>query len=389
MLKGLDLENQTIEEKINTNGKNTQINNLGKENILAAINQAQTKEIKPKIADNFDLTNEKNSSSDEWKEEKSNSKDMLKKKRNRTSDRPSRPKPKVILKKVEESNDDEKFNYNINSHNNFMAFDNRFEKEALAQLIKVEGFNKVFRLISKPFFNRKNPLERKIDEIVCNIGLLRTSLILLQIKFDLYDNSGNSNISHSFNTPNLNNGYSNNNLYNSYSNSFPTQLGQSTPVPLSLSSPKMKNNYSSNDIDGDISLDEKEDGDRLNESRYQKFQGQKEILKDGYELGEHLHKEPDGKIYKYLKHHLRVTKGFVFNCADRKCKSKGLYDTETMNFKIIIKHTIPHDEHNYIVNKDKFNQYKTIFDDFIKRECNEAQVFKNDVGNKLVKWYNN
>ena len=30
-----------------------------------------------------------------------------------------------------------------------------------------------------------------------------------------------------------------------------------------------------------------------------------------------------------------------------------------------------------------------IFDDFMKRNCHEAQVFKNDMGDKLVKWYDN
>lgn len=389
MNKGTEEENPTVEEKISTNENDTQINNLAKETLLAAINQSQSKENKVKI-DNYDLTNEKDSSSDEWKEEKSDSKDALRKKKIKPPERRSRPKNKVILKKVEDINDDNKEMYSSNFRNNNNIYannNNKFEKEALLQLVKIEGFNKVFRVLSKPYFDRKIPLEKKIDEIVCNIGLLRTSLILMQIKFDYYDNSQNTVAN--YNHANYN-GY-NSNLLNTYSNH---QSIPYSPPTASLSLPNFKtnNSYNSNEIedkDIDIILDGKEERERSNESKYKKFQGQKEIEKDGYELGEHLHKESDGKIYKYLKHHLRVTKGFVFNCADRKCRSKGLYDTESMNFKIIHKHTIPYEQHNYILNKDKFNQYKTIFDDFIKRDCNEAQVFKNDVGNKLVKWYNN
>ena len=41
------------------------------------------------------------------------------------------------------------------------------------------------------------------------------------------------------------------------------------------------------------------------------------------------------------------------------------------------------------MNKNKFEQYKTVFNDFEKRNCSEAQIFKNESGDKLVKWYNN
>ena len=333
------------EEKTNTNENGNPLNNLPNSNLSSAKIQPNFKENKLKIKENYDLTLENSSSSDEWKEEKSQNKDVLKKKRLRPNERHSKSKSKVKYTKIEEYNEEEKereitpMNYsnNFNNINN----DNKFEKEALFQLVNIEGFNKIFGLLSKPYFNRKNPLERKIDEIICNIGLLRTSLILMQIKFDSYDASQNI-------IPNFS--------------------------PLK---------------EVDIVLDENEDREKSVDNKNKKLKNQKEMDKDGYELGEHLHKESGGKIYKYLKHHMRVTKGFVFNCADRKCKSKGLYDIETMNFKIILKHTIPYEQHNYIMNKSKFNQYKTIFFFFNKRNCTEAQVFKNEAGNKLVKWYSN
>ena len=277
------------------------------------------------------------------------------------------------------------YSNNFNNINN----DNKFEKEALFQLVNIEGFNKIFGLLSKPYFNRKNPLERKIDEIICNIGLLRTSLILMQIKFDSYDAS--QNIIPNFSPLNFN-GY-NFNSVNSYTGSQAPLSYPPPMVPLSVPNSKMNvqnlSETEDKDKEVDIVLDENEDREKSVDNKNKKLKNQKEMDKDGYELGEHLHKESGGKIYKYLKHHMRVTKGFVFNCADRKCKSKGLYDIETMNFKIILKHTIPYEQHNYIMNKSKFNQYKTIFEDFNKRNCTEAQVFKNEAGNKLVKWYSN
>ena len=381
------------EEKTNTNENGNPLNNLPNSNLSSAMIQPKFKENKLKIKENYDLTLENNSSSDEWKEEKSQNKDVLKKKRLRPNERHSKSKSKVKYTKIEEYNEEEKereitpMNYsnNFNNINN----DNKFEKEALFQLVNIEGFNKIFGLLSKPYFNRKNPLERKIDEIICNIGLLRTSLILMQIKFDSYDAS--QNIIPNFSPLNFN-GY-NFNSVNSYTGSQAPLSYPPPMVPLSVPNSKMNvqnlSETEDKDKEVDIVLDENEDREKSVDNKNKKLKNQKEMDKDGYELGEHLHKESGGKIYKYLKHHMRVTKGFVFNCADRKCKSKGLYDIETMNFKIILKHTIPYEQHNYIMNKSKFNQYKTIFEDFNKRNCTEAQVFKNEAGNKLVKWYSN
>ena len=113
------------------------------------------------------------------------------------------------------------------------------------------------------------------------------------------------------------------------------------------------------------------------------------INNEEYELGEHFHKEKNGKIYRYNKHHFRVKNKISFNCADLKCKSRGLYFINSMKFRVMTSHSLPYEEHNYIKNKEKFNRHKEIFDDFKKRNCHEAQVFKNDIGDKLVKWYDN
>ena len=210
-------------------------------------------------------------------------------------------------------------NSNINTNNNHEK-----EREELLNLVSVEGFNTIFNLITKQHFDLNNPVEKKLDEIILNLGLLTTSLILFQIKFTFF---------------------------------------HSTPI----SNPNFQND-----------IEKKKREMQMND-----------LENKGYILIDHLHKDKNGNIYKYLKHHLRMKKVYVYYCYDKKCKSRALYDGKNMNFKIIYEHTISYEEHNYISNKNKFDFLKGIFDDFSKRNCNEAQVFKNEEGDNLVKWYNN
>ena len=202
------------------------------------------------------------------------------------------------------------------------------ERDALLKLVKLEGFNKIFTLITKAKFDSKNSIEKKLEEIIFNIGLLRTSLILLQFKFTLIQNSSNDNT--------------------------PQTLNTKKQIELSNRESQIK-----------------------------------DLEKKGFDLSHHLHKDKDGKIYKYVKNHLRARNIYVFNCGDRKCKSKGLYFLKNMEFKIVLEHSIPHEEHSYIKSPIALDQYKPIFDDFKERDCKEAQIFKNRDGDKLVKWYNN
>ena len=201
------------------------------------------------------------------------------------------------------------------------------EKQELINLVNEEGFNKVFNLMTNTYFDRRNYIERKLDDIICNIGLLRTSLFMFQIKYAIPE----------------------------------MQNGLSIPPPNPNPAKEIIKTSQENQI----------------------------INNEEYELGEHFHKDKDGNIYKYNKHHFRVKNKISFNCADLKCKSRGLYFVNNMKFRIVISHSIPYEEHCYIKNKEKFNRHKAIFDDFKKKNCHEAQVFKNDIGDKLVKWYDN
>ena len=300
-----------------------------------------------KVIDYFDLTQDEISSSEEMNKDNNL---LLGQKRNRTNENNNINKTKKKNNKVISDSDNEEssmsFGYNnanisnanINYINNYTnkisnanannTISNKYEKEGLLKLVKMEGFNKIFNLLTNSRFDLKNPVEKKLDQIISQIGLLRTTVILLDIKF---------------NHPSL---------------------------PSPTHPPINRRSKSVSEINKRI------------EER-QKFED------EGYQLGEHLHKEKDGKIYKFKRHHCRVKGGCVFYCVDRKCKARGLYNNYNMNFKMINKHSIPHEEHNYIKNKDIYENYQTIFDDFMKKDCQEAQVFKNEAGDKLVKWYNN
>ena len=268
----------------------------------------------------IDITQDDNSVINEKEEKKEiNAYNVsLGKKRKRKKEKYNRNiqknKKKKIIKDNDNNNEDKsdksllsnKNNIILNNNNN----DNKIEKEKLLNLVKEEGFNTIFSLISNSNFDQNNPIEKELEEIINRIGLLRVTLFLIQIKF------------------------------------------------------------SSSSEENKI------------------LKKRKEIENDIKNLGEHLHKEKDGKIYRYFKHYIRL-RGYVFHCFDRSCKSTGLYNLENMNFKILTPHTIPYDQHIYISNKEKYEQYKDILEDFKKRDCTEAQVFKNANGDKLVKWYNN
>ena len=58
-----------------------------------------------------------------------------------------------------------------------------------------------------------------------------------------------------------------------------------------------------------------------------------------------------------------------------------------MKFETVRSHNIKYEEHCYFKNRNRFDKYKLIIDEFEKRECHEAQIFKKENGTKLVKWY--
>ena len=291
------------------------------------------------------------------------------------------------------------------------------EKERLHNLVKKEGFLKIFNYLTTIPLNRKNPLEKEIDDIITDIGLLRTSLILFQIKFEESDtniNKNNINSNNNINNNNINITSNTNTNININNNISPT-INKNKNKEKSQIINKKKNEEDIqiviDGVDDESSSKEKQiknptslklnrnqiinNKENTNNSSPKSKSVKKDVIKnkdkEELELGVHLQKDKNGKIYKYTKHHYRANRGndiYVYYCADTRCKTKGCYYVKSMKFECNKKHQLEHDEHCYIKNKDRFDKYRPIIDEFEKRDCHEAQIFKKDNGSQLVKWYN-
>jgi len=255
--------------------------------------------------------------------------------------------------KIKKNNDDE----NSNLYPNVITLKRQKEylgeKEILLQLVKKEGFMKVFNCLTIYPLNRKNQLEKNIDDIIMNIGLLRTSLILFKIKFQ-------------------------------------------SETPKNESSNTNSSNAELEDEDIEIVIDGEDKNITKRKRNVSQTKKNRSIApKIGYlksnsdnDLCIHLHKDNNGKIYKYNKNYIRDGNNKVaYYCADRRCNGKANYDSETMKFEIFKDHDITHEEHNYIRNKDRADKYKEIIKEFEQRDCHEAQVFKTENGSHVAKWY--
>ena len=87
------------------------------------------------------------------------------------------------------------FDYNFNKMA-YINFFNSKEQRTLVKLVEKEGFLKVYNSVGKTTFNRNIPLERNMDDVLCNLGLLKTSLILFQIYFQksFFSKNQNNNV---------------------------------------------------------------------------------------------------------------------------------------------------------------------------------------------------
>ena len=296
--------------------------------IMNIINDSKDQYQEDQASEYIDLTREDDSSEDEKDISSNNTFLGNKTQREKENNNKNTIQKTLTFNNSNNSNVIEELNLPSNNNTYFpggrnnINSNNEKEREELLNLVKVEGFNKIFNLITKLHFDQRNPVEKKLEEIIFNIGLLQTSLILLQIKFTI--------------SPGI--------------------------VPIPFTPAEIEKKKRESDL--------------------------QDLENKGYILGEHLHKDKNGKIFKYLKHHLRVKNIFVYYCGDKSCKSRGLYNIKNMNFKVVIAHSFPHEKHNYIMIKYKYEQYQTVFNDFKQRNCSEAQIFKNEQGDKLVKWYN-
>ena len=276
------------------------------------------------------------------------------------------------------------------------------EKDMLLKLVEEEGFKKVFNCITIVPLDRNNPLEKKIDDIINNIGLLRTSIILSQIKFEIIDmndkkaHNNNRDIipknesKVKYNTVmKLENPSHNKELI--FKNINEKNIEEKKEMKKKIR-PHSLNRIKSENVANNEKNNEKNNTNNISPNSLSVGKSSNRLGLKELELGVHFQKDKNGKIYKYTKHHYRENKGnkiFVFYCADPKCKSQGCYYLESMKFELIKEHQLNYEEHSYIKNRDRFEKYKNIIEEFERRECHEAQIFKKDNYSHLVKWYDN
>ena len=315
--------------------------------------------------------------------------------------------PKII-NLVDENNNDEKRRKNIE------------EKKILTNLVKKEGFIKILEYLSYIPLNRKNPIERELDDIILNLGLIRTTILLFQIQLEqcnAYNKTNNNkNINSEKSIPINNNMNISKNNHIKKNDSTTNSENDENIVKIHITddeveeekNPKIKKcddnekrirsapkSYNNKDIkisnNKDINNIPKK---KNNTSNSRMVSIKKEALNKELEINVHLQKDKDGKIFKYSKHHLCSNKGnafYVFYCSDSRCRAKACYYVKSMKFENITNHKLPHSEHCYIrnMNRNMNNEgkYNPIVEEFTKRNYHEAQIFLKSDGAQLVKWY--
>ena len=262
------------------------------------------------------------------------------------------------------------------------------EREKLYEIVKKEGFFNVLSCLNNTSFNRKNPLEKEVDDIIGSIGLLRTSLILFEIKFseDKFNNIGNK--------PEEKENNHTGRIRSNRSGKVPIK-DKNLEVVIDgneeeATSPKHKSIKKSESTKNMKAKNAKENKNKIDSVSPKENSGNVNDDVVNAEVGAHLQKDKEGKIYKFSKHHLRLNKGkniYVFYCADPKCKAKSCYHENSMMFENIRGHGLKYNEHCYIKNKDRSDKYRPIIEEFEQRDCHEAQIFKKKNGNQIVKWY--
>ena len=317
---------------------------------------------------------------------------------------------KNIINLMDENNNDDKRRNNI------------VEKKILTNLVKKEGLLKIYDLLSISPLNRKNPLERELDDIILNLGLLRTTILLFKIQLEqsITNNNSTSNnkdiniekfiptINNIMNSSKNNNTKKNvpiansnkdENMVNILITDDEVEEGKKPKIKICYDNEKRIRSAPKPNNSKDIKISNNKDIKSIQKKKdnlpcTKMISIKKEELNKELEISIHFQKDKDGKIFKYCKSHLCSNKGdpfYTFYCADRKCGAKAYYYIKSMKFENITNHKLPHSEHCYIRNMNRNmnieGKYNPIIEEFIKRNYHEAQVFLKNNGAQLVKWY--
>ena len=292
-------------------------------------------------------------------------------------------------------------------------FDPPREKQILSKLVEKKGFLFIFNLLTKANLSRQDPLEKYIDELIGGIGLLKISLYLFQIYFEMQLSEKNkkddysdiliesdgmnkiqeapmtNNYSHMNMSMNMNNyqrnmnpipynqTYPQNNGYNTLRNSILSN-GNLMNNNMYDSTPENKEKNISKYFNNNFSYDQKKLEAKRRDNRVS-FS----LKSTGLSL--HFHKDEMGNVYKYSKHHFFGKDICVFYCCDKECRATANYYMSNLRFVLVNKHNKEYNDHIYVKKPDRDRK---VMDDMKKRPEHEGQMFKRGDGSKLVKWYN-
>lgn len=260
-------------------------------------------------------------------------------------------------------------------------------KNILLNLARKEGYLKVFNCLNIIKLNRKNTLEKSMDDIIKSIGLLRVTTLLIEIKFEYFD----THIDSKNNSPKKKSISQDNKCIKSSSQNSEKYKNQNIII-IDKSKLIKKNKkdqlYLSINSRKNNSLNAKKTKKEIISYSQNSKSFAKDIKQNKLELDIHLQKDKFGRIYRYKKKYYCERKNmYVFYCFDQKCKSKANYYVDTMQFEIINEHQINYEQHTYNKNQSRYEKYDKIIKEFKKRKCNDAQIF-NKENDQLVKWYN-
>jgi hypothetical protein len=311
------------------------------------------------------------------------------------------------------------------------------EQKSISEHVKnADGFINVLQSLIKPTLNRNNTIEKQLDDMTNDMGLLKTSLYVFKEFFKNFiknkkidTNSKESNIMETQrkNIPNIPSiSRMNNQIQNSIINiesekeddeannnkdeiksiiSEDNELNQSRRMYKSITENKLslkknkKEEIRLNDYDNDndnyinygnyaknniIELKERE-REREREKLVEKEKPREiNFNEKGYTLSIHYHKDNRGRIYKFAKHHLIAKDIFVFYCCDRDCHATANYFIKSKKFQPITEHDKRYEDHLYI---RRVERDQKIMEEFKKKTYHEAQVFKKQDGPKVIQWY--
>ena len=159
-------------------------------------------------------------------------------------------------------------------------------------------------------------------------------------------------------------------------------ITEEEPIPVNVSSKKEKKIVPSVVPVSDKKKGEKNEKVQKSPIKIQNEEVKKE--KKNMSIGSHYNKGDDGCVYKYQVNRLDGQGNAIFKCYDDRCSSEGIYDLDSRLFTVTKKHSLKHQDHDYISSYEKNED--NVFKEMLTLNKNDAQVFK-EGNERTVKIY--